>query len=72
MYIGDHLYTGMCQRGGQGGHVPPQILADQKAPPAGGGAPHYCVPPQIFRLWHMPATFGQINSIELLCYVTWN
>ena len=45
----------MCQRGGgQGGHVPPQILADQKAPPAGGGAPHYYVPPQIFRLWHMP------------------
>ena len=26
--------TGMCQRGRQGGHVPPQILADQKAPPA--------------------------------------
>ena len=34
--------------------MPPQILADQKAPPAGGGAPHYYVPPQIFRLWHMP------------------
>ena len=21
---------------------------------AGSGAPHYYVPPQIFRLWHMP------------------
>ena len=31
----------------------PQILADQKAPPAAAAAaaaPHYCVPPQIFRL----------------------
>ena len=53
----------MCQRGGQGGHVPPQILADQKAPPAGGGAPHYCVPPKIFRRWHMPEmiTRNKIN-----------
>ena len=41
--------------GGRGVMCPPQILADQKAPLAGGGAPHYCVPPQIFRLWHMPA-----------------
>ena len=32
--------------------------ADQKAPPAGGDAPHYCVPPQIFRLWHMPELKG--------------
>ena len=45
----------MCQRkGGQGGNVPPQILADQKEPPAGGGAPHYRVAPQIFIPWHIP------------------
>ena len=36
--------------------MPPQILADQKAPLAGGGSPHYYVPPQIFRLWHVPET----------------
>ena len=44
--------TGECMSEG-GGSCPSQILADQKAPPA----PHYCVPPQIFRLWHMPAYY---------------
>ena len=33
--------------GGRGGQLPPQILADQKAP-------HYYMPPQIFRLCNMP------------------
>ena len=36
----------------QGGSCPLQIWADQKAPP--GGAPHYYMPPQIFRLCCMP------------------
>ena len=36
------------------GQLPPQILADQKAPPGSGGAPHYYLPPQIFRLCKMP------------------
>ena len=31
-----------------GGHVPPQILADQKAPPAGGGARRITVCPPRF------------------------
>ena len=31
--------SGMSQAGWQGGQLPPQILADQKAPPGGGGAP---------------------------------
>ena len=31
-------------RGGRG--PPPQILADQKAPPGSGGAPHYYLPHQ--------------------------
>ena len=44
--------------GGQGGHMPPQILADQKAPPAAAAAPHYYVPPQIFRLWTMPGRYS--------------
>ena len=30
-------------------------MADQKAPPGSGGAPHYYMPPQIFRLCNMPA-----------------
>ena len=36
----------MCQAWGQGGHTPPQILADQKAPPGSGGALHYYSPPR--------------------------
>ena len=28
--------------------------ADQMAPQGSGSAPHYYLPPQIFRLWHMP------------------
>ena len=45
--------SGASIKGGQGWQLPPPpILAKQKAPP--GGAPHYYLPPQIFRLWHMP------------------
>jgi len=32
----------MHQGEGQVGQLPHQILADQKAPPGSGGAPHYC------------------------------
>ena len=35
--------------GGQGGQLLLQILADQKALPGSGGAPHYYLPPQIFQ-----------------------
>ena len=35
----------MSEGGGQGGKLHPQILADQKAPPGSGGAPHYYLPP---------------------------
>ena len=42
------------QQGGAGGQLPHQILADQKAPPNSGGAPHYYSPPQIFRPRNMP------------------
>ena len=45
-----NYYAGMLQAGGQGGQLPPRFLADQKAPPGSGGAPHYYLPPQIFRL----------------------
>ena len=44
-----------CRKGGAGGQLPPQILEDQKALPGSGGAPHYYLPPQIFRLCNMPA-----------------
>ena len=57
------LGTGMCQRGGGGARAgeacAPQISADQKALPA---APPYFMPPQIFRLWHMP-------GVQPLCVV---
>ena len=36
---------GMLEGGRQGGQLPPQILADQKAPQGSGGAPHYYLPP---------------------------
>ena len=49
--------TGMHQAGGQGGQLPPQILADQKAPPGSGGAPHYYLPPRIFDPWCIPVMY---------------
>ena len=48
---------GMLQTGGQGGRTPTHILADQKAPPGSGCAPHYYLPLQIFRLCNMPAIY---------------
>ena len=50
------MSSGMCQRRGQGGgQLPPQILADQKVPPAAAVRRITTCPPQIFRLWTMPA-----------------
>ena len=44
----------MVQRGGAGGaHAPPDFGISEGAA-GSGGAPHYYVPPQIFRLWTMP------------------
>ena len=51
--------AGMHQAGGQGGQPPPQILADQKAPPGSGGAPHYYLPPRIFDPWCIPASIPE-------------
>ena len=45
---------GMLEGGRQGGQLPPQILADQKAPQGSGGTLHFYLPPQIFRLCNMP------------------
>ena len=42
------LYYRGVGREGAGGAAAPQILADQKAPPGSGGAPHYYLPPRIF------------------------
>ena len=36
----------MLEGDGAGGAAAPQILADQKAPPGSGGAPHYYLPPR--------------------------
>ena len=44
----------MHQGEGQGGQLPHPILADQKAPPGSGGAPHYYLPPWIFDPWCIP------------------
>ena len=50
-----HYFSSMSEGGGQGGQLPPQILAYQMAPPGSGSrAPHYYLPPQIFRLCDMP------------------
>ena len=38
-----------------------KILADQKAPPGSSGAPHYYMPPQIFRLCDMPALLKSVK-----------
>ena len=47
----DKCMPGMHQAGGQGGQLPAQILALQKAPPGSDGAPHYYLPPRIFDPW---------------------
>ena len=59
-----HMRRHVGSGGGRGGKLPPQILADQKGPPGSGGAPHYYLPPQIFRLCNMPVwdTLGTINT----------
>ena len=46
--------SGMHQGEGQGGQLPHPILADQKAPPGSGGAPHYYLPHRIFDPWCIP------------------
>ena len=51
----------MLEGRGQGGQLPLQILADQKAPPGSGGAPHYYLPPQIFRLCNMPGLCSKLQ-----------
>ena len=50
----------MQQAGGPGGPRPPQILADQKAPPGSGGAPHYYRPPRIFDPCCIPASYATV------------
>ena len=49
------VIAGMVQRGGGAGgaHAPPDFGISE-GPAGSGGAPHYYVTPQIFRLWHMP------------------
>ena len=44
----DDYNSGMSEGGGQEGQLPPQILADQKAPPGSSVAPHYYLPPPYF------------------------
>jgi hypothetical protein len=51
----------MLEAGGQGRRTPPQILADQKAPPSSGGAPNYYLPTQIFR----PCNILDLNDLTL-------
>ena len=45
----------MAEAGGQGGP-----LAEYKAPPGSGGAPHYYLPTQIFR----PCAIPEFNTLE--------
>ena len=61
----------MQQAGGPGGPRPPQILADQKAPPGSGGAPHYYRPPRIFDPWCIPVLF-QLCHILMDCGISNN
>ena len=42
------------KEGSRGGVRPPDFGRSEGAA-GSGSAPHYCTPPQIFRLWHMPA-----------------
>jgi hypothetical protein len=39
--------------GGTGGGSCPPDFGSHKAPPGSGGAPHYYLPPQIFRIYNM-------------------
>ena len=54
----------MHQGVGQVGQLLPQILADQKAPPGSGGAPHYYLPPWIFDPWGIPEYIPTMPEAE--------
>ena len=55
--------SGMLEGGRQGMQMPPQILADQKAPPGSGGAPHYYLPTQILAASYTPARYVRTRAI---------
>ena len=59
-----NLPTGMLEAVGQGGRTLPQILANQKASPDSGGAPHYYLPPQIFRPCNMPDLYIYLLTLN--------
>ena len=48
-----HKMQAWSKGGGRGGTTPPDFGRSEGAA-GSGGAPHYYVPPQIFRLWTMP------------------
>ena len=60
------IFPGMHQGEGQVGQLPHQILADQKAPPGSGGAPHYYLPHRIFDPWCIPVYASKLKKVYLL------
>ena len=62
----------MQQAGGQGGQLPPQILADQKAPPGGGGTPPHATllpAPRIFDPCNTPDLWNKFDEKAQCEYV---
>ena len=52
----------VSKEGAGGAHAPPDFGRSEGAA-GSGGAPHYYVPPQIFRLWTMPGHSYSVNHI---------
>ena len=50
--------------GGRGERASPPDFGRSEGAAGSGGAPHYYVPPQIFRLWTMPAFSEYVNFTD--------
>ena len=68
VYLLTYDYRHVGSRGAGGGSCPPDFGRSEGADGSGGGAPHYYLPPQIFRLCDMPG-LGAYISTQVIMYM---
>ena len=68
VYLLTYDYRHVGSRGAGGGSCPQDFGRSEGADGSGGGAPHYYLPPQIFRLCDMPV-LGAYISTQVIMYM---